>query len=76
MTDNELRAWRDPVYPEVECQHCRMMYVPTLLEQKYCTKLCKRAAYFTRRSGTWTAPVERASRWIDPGYCEQCNDWH
>ena len=69
--DNDLSAWRDPVYPGVECQHCRTMYVPTLLEQKYCTKLCKRAAYLTRRSGTWTAP-----KWIDLMYCEQCNDWH
>lgn len=64
------------------CKACGGGYIITTLEQKYCSKPCKRAAYLERRTGI-PAYTTLGAYW-DPeldgpmilgDYCD-CGDWH
>lgn len=61
------------------CKACGGGYVITTLEQKYCSKPCKKAAYVERRHGvpTWKtldAYWARGEERIH--FCETCWDFH
>lgn len=83
----DLRAYNDPTYEVTHCKACEGDYRPTTLEQKYCSRLCKRRAaawrygytYFTYNGvmySTASGELLYSNTDYDESYCEQCNDYH